>query len=111
MQLHTSDREPDAPQMDRGLRIATQGLPENNVPACATCHAGGAREDYPVLIGQHPDYIVQQLELWQRGKRANTPSERIMKPIAERLGAQDMRDVAVYFGSLGVRSQDSAGTE
>jgi cytochrome c553 len=34
-----------------------------------------------------------------------------MKPIAEPLDAQDIRDVAVYFGSLGARQQDSAGTE
>lgn len=110
-QLHTSDHQSDAEQMDRGMRIATEGIPGQNVPACVTCHAGAAREDYPILIGQYPDYIAQQLELWQRGMRDITPQGRIMKPIAQRLDAQDIRDVAAYFGSLGERRQDSAGTE
>jgi cytochrome c553 len=111
LQIHTADNPRDDERMDRGTRIATQGLPEKNVPACATCHAGTAREDYPILIGQHPDYIAQQLELWQRGGRGNTPAGRIMQPIAERLDAQDIRDVAAYFGSLGARQQNSASTE
>lgn len=111
MQLHAAEHQSEGVQVERGSRIATQGLPEKDVPACVTCHAGGAREDYPILIGQHPDYIVQQLELWQRSVRGNTPLSKIMKPIAERLDAQDMRDVAAYFGSLGVRQQNSASTE
>lgn len=91
---------PSAGQIDRGRRIALEGIPENGVPACAACHSGRSAVTFPRLAGQHAPYVVQQLQLWQKGLRADTAHGAIMAPIARRLTEQQMRDVAAYLESL-----------
>jgi cytochrome c553 len=44
--------------------------------------------------------MMRQLELWQRGHNAATDSALVMAPIAERLSAQQVEDVADYYASL-----------
>lgn len=67
--------------------------------ACAACHGlDGNSVDptlYPNLAGQGERYIARQLALFKSGQRVNP----IMKPFADTLSAQDMRDVAAYFTS------------
>jgi len=48
----------------------------------------------PKLGGQHPAYIVQALQAYQRGDRSH-PS---MQAIAASLSEQDMADLAAYYG-------------
>lgn len=43
-------------------RVITQGLPTNQLPACASCHAAGKR--YPVIAGQRATYLAQRLRQW-----------------------------------------------
>lgn len=74
--------------------------------ACAACHGldGNGTDPalYPRLAGQGERYISRQLAMFKSGERVNA----IMKPYADALSAQDMRDVAAYFTS----KRSGAGT-
>lgn len=67
--------------------------------ACKACHGeGGAKPiqpDYPVLAGQHYDYLVAALNQYRSGKRKNAS----MNGFAAALKAQDIQDLAAYFAS------------
>ena len=51
-----------------GKTIFETGLPAKSVPACFTCHGseGQGNATYPRLAGQHADYVVKQLIVFQR---------------------------------------------
>jgi cytochrome c553 len=67
--------------------------------ACKACHGeAGAKPiqpDYPVLAGQHYDYLVAALNQYKTGKRKNAS----MNGFAAALKAEDIRDLAAYFSS------------
>jgi cytochrome c553 len=65
---------------------------------CAACHtADGSRGSpaNPILAGQHPEYLVKQLQEFKSGKRNNA----IMKGFASTLSEDDMRNVAAFYAS------------
>ncbi len=66
---------------------------------CAACHGeAGAKpiqSDYPVLAGQHYDYLVAALNQYKAGKRKNAS----MNAFAAALKPEDIRDLAAYFAS------------
>ncbi len=86
----------------RGMAIATRGIPSQKVPACAECHgpAPSRKNDaYPVLAGQHADYLILQLELFQAGHRGGSRYAHLMREVAAGLTRQQMQDVAHYYAS------------
>lgn len=65
---------------------------------CGACHtADGSRGSpaNPILQGQHPEYLVKQLQEFKSGKRNNA----VMKGFASTLGDEDMRHVAAFYAS------------
>ena len=63
---------------------------------CAACHGvdgNSVTPDWPMLAGQHANYIVKQLRAFKSGERTDVT----MKPFADMLSEQDMLDVAAYF--------------
>ncbi|MFM0039742.1 c-type cytochrome [Paraburkholderia strydomiana] len=88
--------DPAKPDVNRGQAIAVQ--------VCASCHgadgnsAGGA---YPKLAGQHPEYLVKQLQDFkiQPGAKQPARNNAIMAGMAAALSEQDMVNVAAYFAS------------
>lgn len=66
--------------------------------ACAGCHGanGEGTGAAPALAGKSEEYIVQALQDFKSGKRANP----VMKSFASSLSDQDMANVAAYFASL-----------
>lgn len=65
---------------------------------CAACHTNdGSRGSpaYPILQGQHPEYLVKQLTEFKSGKRANA----IMAGMAATLSEADMKNVAAFYAS------------
>ncbi len=66
---------------------------------CKACHGeAGAKPiqpDYPVLAGQHEDYLVAALNQYKSGKRKNAS----MNGFAAALKPEDIRDLAAYFSS------------
>lgn len=94
--------EVSAQTLQRGGAIAAVGLPERGVPACTGCHGAngvGQPPTYPYLAGQHPAYLEHQLHLWKDGRRGGDPLN-VMQDIAERLTDEQIRAVALYFGSI-----------
>jgi cytochrome c553 len=45
-----------------GAEIAARGIPQRDIAACDSCHAG--RPEFPRLTGQDRDYLATQLELF-----------------------------------------------
>lgn len=76
---------------------ATEGA--KKAETCKACHGeGGAKPiqpDYPVLAGQHSDYLVAALNQYKSGKRKNAS----MNGFAAALKPQDIEDLAAYFSS------------
>jgi len=63
---------------------------------CGACHSTDGNSTspaYPVLAGQHPEYIAKQLGEFKSGARKNA----IMAPNAAKLSADDMLNLAAYF--------------
>ena len=66
--------------------------------ACQVCHGKGGhstKPTYPILAGQHAQYIQKQL----RAFKAGTRKDPIMNGMAAPLSEQDIEDVAAYFQS------------
>jgi cytochrome c553 len=65
---------------------------------CAGCHGptGAGIGVYPRLAGKSEQQIVQALQEYKSGKRANP----IMKPMASMLSDQDMSNIGAYYASL-----------
>ncbi len=65
---------------------------------CAACHAADGNSVIganPKLAGQHPEYLVKQLQEFKSGKRANA----VMSGMAAVLSDDDMRNVAFWLAS------------
>ena len=78
------------PDPAKGQAIATN--------VCAACHAiDGSRGSpaNPILMAQHPEYLVKQLQEFKSGKRNNP----IMKGFASTLSEDDMKNVAAFYSS------------
>jgi cytochrome c553 len=91
---------PSAPEVrELGRRLAEQGDRERRIPACLSCHGDKGREDYPRLAGQSEPYIKQQLQIWRRGGRNQTPHGAMMSVVAKRLTDQQVEAAAAFFAS------------
>ena len=66
---------------------------------CAACHGADGNKptgpDFPVLAGQHADYLKRTLVEYKNGKRNNP----IMKGFAATLSGKDMDDLSAWFAS------------
>jgi len=68
---------------------------------CAACHGlDGNPTDaqYPRLAGMPERYVSHQLSLFKAGERTSGMAA-VMKPFADALSAQDMRDLGAYFAT------------
>ncbi len=66
---------------------------------CQACHGeNGISTDpqYPILAGQHADYLAQALAQYRSGARQNP----IMAGMVAGLSEQDRADLAAWFASL-----------
>jgi cytochrome c553 len=96
--------EPPPADLAKGQSLATKGIAEKGVPACATCHGADGNSIGPAnpkLAGQFPEYMTKQLANFRPGKD-NTSAERpnpVMGPFAAALSPEEMRDVSAYYAS------------
>ena len=66
--------------------------------ACQVCHGKGGhstKPTYPILAGQHAQYLQKQLRAFKDGTR----KDPIMNGMAAPLSEQDIDDVAAFFQS------------
>lgn len=98
--------EGTAERIAAGQRVFEQGLPGKSVPACASCHGdrGQGNGMFPRLAGQHADYLVKQLTVFQRTDERSDPrtlpTGAVMKTVAHELGTEDIANVAAYAQAL-----------
>ena len=92
--------EGDASRIEPGRAIFASGVVDKGVPACIGCHGseGQGQAAYPRLAGQHADYLVKQLIVFQCTDER--PEGNVMKVIAHDLTRQNIEDVATYLQSL-----------
>lgn len=81
-----------------GAGIFELGLPEDDVPACTSCH--GASTRFPALSPLSAEYVAMQLKVFRAGERDGTPYGRIMTAVVERLSDDDIDALAAFIGSL-----------
>jgi cytochrome c553 len=93
-------REGDPARVAAGRQIFEHGLPDKAVPPCGSCHGSDAagRATFPRLAGQHADYVIKQLTVFQRTNQR--PAGAVMKTVAHSLSADDIHAVAEYVQSL-----------
>jgi len=86
-----------------GQKIFRAGNKESGVPACMACHgptgAGVLAAKWPALSGQHSAYVEAQLNSFAGGTRSNDPNS-MMRDIASRMKAEEMKAVAAYVAGL-----------
>lgn len=80
--------------------IVRDGVPEDSIPACISCHGGSASQHYPRLAGQPERYLSIQLSLFRSGVRANTEQARTMAAIAKRMSDSQIENASAYFARL-----------
>ncbi len=88
-----------------GKKIYEEGVPNANIPPCASCHGPEAKGNgvFPRLAGQLHDYIFRKLVNWskERGQDpANPDTSAIMEPIAHSLTEPQIVAVAAYLSYL-----------
>ncbi len=83
-----------------GRYIFNQGNSFSGLPSCASCHGPQAHgtPQLPRLAGQHPRYIEDQLQ--QFNKRERTNDNAVMHTVAAKLTALEAHAVAEYIATL-----------
>jgi len=89
-----------------GGAIAHQGDWARKVPPCASCHGAdglGVGASFPPLAGQRADYLERQLIRFRWNDRRDDPLG-LMRGVAARLSAPEIRAVAAYYATLPPRA-------
>jgi cytochrome c553 len=96
----TSKKPGDLALLKSGQAIFEQGIASSNTPACATCHGAHAEgmQQFPRLAGQHADYLVKQLMVFQNTDQR--PAGVVMKTVSHAMTPQDMKNVAAYLEAM-----------
>jgi len=80
----------------RGDAVAGQAKAKQ---VCAACHGENGdkplQPDYPILAGQHQDYLAKALRDYKTGARKNA----VMNGQAQALSGKDINDLAAWFAS------------
>jgi cytochrome c553 len=92
--------EGSAAQVQAGKAIFETGVSAKNIPACATCHGpeGKGNGAFPRIAGQHADYLMKQLVVFQRTDER--PEGSVMKVIAHDLTREDIENVAAFAQAM-----------
>ncbi len=78
---------------------------ETKAAACASCHGEDGNSmvpSYPKLAGQHEGYLFKQLEAF----KDNTRDAPMMAPYAMGLDEESMVDIAAYYASQKISTND-----
>jgi cytochrome c553 len=89
-------------QNETGKKIFYEGDPERGVFRCVKCHGENGKGEplnnnlFPVIGGQHKEYIVKQLKEFKSGFRENDHSG-MMPRITSRMTEKEMEAVAEFL--------------
>lgn len=76
--------------------------------ACASCHGADAKTStlpsYPILAGQHADYLLHALRTYKRGAtgstQVNARNNAVMTAMVQQLDDADMANISAWLASL-----------
>ena len=76
--------------------------------ACASCHGADAKSStlpsYPILAGQHADYLLHALRTYKRGAtgstQVNARNNAVMTAMVQQLNDADMVNISAWLASL-----------
>lgn len=91
----------DQKLIETGKLLYHGGNIANGVPACASCHGpngSGIPPRYPAIAGQHAEYTLTQLNLFNTGDRAN--DKDVMQQVITRLNGQEKRAISAYISTM-----------
>lgn len=97
--------EVDKKLAEKGEKIFYNGIPQNNVYGCVNCHGERGKgkapniPQFPVIGGQHRDYLIKELTDFRDGARANDPAG-MMQGIAKGLTNDEIKALANYLSGL-----------
>ena len=82
----------------KGKQIFVEGVPDRQIPACASCHGAQAQGNgpFPRLAGQHSPYLLKQLLVIQSVLR----TAPVMHGVIKDLSREQMQSVVVYLESI-----------
>jgi cytochrome c553 len=89
----------------KGEKIFFNGIPEKNVYGCVNCHGERGKGKapnisvFPVIGGQHRDYLIKELTDLRAGTRGNDPAG-MMGNIAKGLSDDEIKALANYLSGL-----------
>ncbi|AEJ01519.1 cytochrome c class I [Nitrosomonas sp. Is79A3] len=87
--------------IELGKLLYHGGSLANGVPACASCHGpngSGIPPRYPAIAGQHAEYTLTQLNLFNTGDRAN--DKDVMQQVITRLNGHEKRAISAYISTM-----------
>jgi cytochrome c553 len=89
----------DPTLMGEGKTIYENGIAEEKVLACVSCHGGNGegKDNIPRLAGQYAPYLVKQLVYFKSLLRANAPIMHSV--VGENMTLRQMEAVAAYAAS------------
>jgi cytochrome c553 len=84
--------------IEKGKKLAAE-------KACASCHGADYKSptsgEFPILAGQHYDYLVVALRSYQRpDDKSLGRKNAMMQGFAQQLSGSDIQDLAAYLSSL-----------
>ena len=89
--------------MDLGADIYRNGNLNTEVSACIACHGprgeGNKPASFPLLHGQHADYLIKALTDFKRAARSNTP-DNMMHMIARKMSDKEIKAVSYYISMM-----------
>jgi cytochrome c553 len=89
----------------KGEQIYRGGVADRGVAACIACHGptgkGNPLAAYPVIRGQHSEYVLSTLHAYASGdRRSDGAMNQMMRNIASLLREDEMRALASYVQGL-----------
>jgi cytochrome c553 len=101
--LTNTGLEADPSYWQAGEKLYRGGDQARAIPACMACHGptgrGNEPAKFPALRGQQSVYVAKQLNDYASGARTTGPNG-IMQAIAQRLSAEDIRNLASYLQGI-----------
>ncbi|MDO8414300.1 MAG: c-type cytochrome, partial [Gallionellaceae bacterium] len=88
-----------------GHNLYVKGNPTTNLYGCVNCHGDDGKGKsptnyvFPIIGGQHKDYLIKQLNDFRSGTRANDPAG-MMGDIAKKMTDTEIAAVADYLSGL-----------
>jgi len=87
-----------------GEKLFKNGNPATGVYGCVNCHGERGKgksksiAQFPVIGGQHRDYIIKNLSDFKSGSRSNDPAG-MMAAIAKKLSDDEIKALAEYLSA------------